>query len=87
MPAIKWIGIFPSDITRFGIQTIPFRFRDNFKLRTLIDRPFITNQVYQELMTLKRMQRKSEIEGMADASCAYLIDVYLRHKLENEINI
>lgn len=87
VPAIKWIGIYPSDINKFGIQTISFKYRDNIKLRTLIDRPFITNQVYQELMILKHMQRKSEIEGMADSSCAYLIDVYLKHKLANEINV
>lgn len=84
VPSIKWIGVFPSDITKFGVQTIPFNDKDNIKLDALMNRSFITNQLYQELSILKRTQCKSQIEGMAESSCSYLIDVFLKYKFENK---
>lgn len=82
-PSIKWIGFFATDIAKFGIQSKPLSVRDNQKLKSLFTRPCIDNKLYRELKVIEEIQRKSEIEEMADSSCTYLIDVYLKHKIDN----
>ena len=43
VPAIRWIGIHPSDITRLAIQAQPLVDADKNKLRHLSARPYIRN--------------------------------------------
>lgn len=68
-------------MNKFGINTLPLTERDNWKIDKILARPSISNAVHQELLLLKRLQLKSEIEGIAHSSSAYLIDIYLKHKL------
>lgn len=84
VPSIRWMGIFPSDITKFGIKSMPTTVEDNRKLQNILDRPYISDHVRQELVIMKQAKLKAEIEGIADSSCSYLIDVYLRNKLNNK---
>lgn len=84
VPSLKWIGVFPSDIKKFGVRTIPFGDKDDGKLDALMNRSVISNQLYRELLIMKHSQHKSEIEGIAESSCSYLIDVFLKHKLDNK---
>lgn len=83
MPSIKWLGVYPSDIAKFGLHTIPLKHQDVAKIEKVMSRPSISHAVYQELVLLKRINHKSEIEGIADASSSYLIDIYLKQKLSN----
>ena len=43
VPAIRWIGIHPSDISRLAIQAQPLVEADINKLRHLAARPYIRN--------------------------------------------
>ena len=42
LPAIRWLGVHPADISRLGIQTQPLTDADGNKLRKLVARPYIT---------------------------------------------
>lgn len=84
VPSIRWLGIFPSDIKKFGIKSIPLNAEDKRKLQNLLDRPYINDHVHRELLIMKQINLKAEIEGIGDSSCAYLIDVYLRNKIDNK---
>lgn len=87
VPSVRWIGIFPSDISKFGIRSIEMTAEDRKKLKCLLNRPFISNELYHELLILSRTNQKAEIEGISNSSCSYLIDVYLKNKIENKICI
>lgn len=87
VPSVRWLGIFPSDIRKFGIQTMELSDEDKRKLDNILNRPFINDRVHRELLIMKQINLKAEIEGISDSSCTYLIDVYLRNKIDNNIGI
>lgn len=87
VPSIRWIGILPSDIQKFGIRSIPMTDQDRRKLENLMNRPGLSDAVYSELLCLQRNDVKAEIEGLSGSSSEYLIDVYLRYQFENKIAI
>lgn len=87
VPSARWLGIFPSDIRKFGIQAVPMTADDNRKLDNILNRPFINDHVHRELLIMKQANLKAEIEGISESSCAYLIDVYLRNKIDNNDGI
>lgn len=83
VPSIRWLGIFPSDIKKFGIKSIPLTEEDKRKLQNLLNRPYVNDHVHRELIIMKEINVKAEIEGISDSSCSYLIDVYLRNKIDS----
>lgn len=87
VPSIRWIGILPSDIQKFGIKSIPMTREDHRKMDNLMKRPGLSDAVYRELQCLQRHNQKAEIEGLSGSSSHYLIDVYLRNQFENKIAI
>lgn len=87
MPSIRWIGLYASDIEKFGIRSIPMTSEDTKKIKSLLKRQDLPNELYQELLVLNRTNQKAEIEGVSSSSCSYLIDVYLKNKIENKIYI
>lgn len=66
------------------MKSMPLANEDKNRLEKLFTRPYINDEVYRELLEMKRNNTKAEIEGLADSSCAYLIDVYLRNKIDNK---
>lgn len=87
VPSIRWLGIFPSDIRKFGIRAVPLSDEDKRKLDNILNRPFINDLVHRELLIMKQVNLKAEIEGISYSSCTYLIDVYLRNKIDNNNGI
>lgn len=86
VPAIRWLGIWPSDVERFAIASLEMNNEDRRKVDSIMKRPHISNEIFKELTILKRNGRKAEIEGLAESSCDYLVDVYLSNKLrDNEV--
>ncbi|XP_078508114.1 meiotic recombination protein SPO11 isoform X11 [Lissotriton helveticus] len=87
VPAIRWIGILPSDIVRLNIPKdvlIPLTPLDEKKLASLQTRPYIACQPLwkkeMELMTASKM--KAEIQALTSLSSDYLTRVYLPNKLQ-----
>lgn len=87
VPTCRWVGIWPSDIRRFGIQSMALTAEDNRKLDNILNRPFINDHVHRELLIMKQANVKAEIEGISNSSSSYLIDVYLRNKIDNNDGI
>lgn len=63
---------------------MPLSDEDKHRLDKIFTRPYISDGVHRELLEMKRNNNKAEIEGLADSSCVYLIDVYLRSKFDNK---
>lgn len=82
VPAIRWIGLLPSEIQPFKLLTIPLSQPDQNRLKSLIKRPYLTENLYDELLVLKRNQCKAELESLAINGITYLINTYLREKIE-----
>lgn len=87
VPSIRWLGVLPSDIRKFGIQSNALTAEDIRKLDNILNRPFINDHVHRELLIMKRASVKAEIEGISNSSSSYLIDVYLRNKIDNNDGI
>lgn len=43
VPAIRWLGVHPTDISRLGMKAQPFSVADLKKLRKLLSRSYITS--------------------------------------------
>lgn len=84
VPSVRWIGIFPSELKNFGINSVQTTADDARKLENIMNRPHLSDKLFQELRVLERTGQKAEIEGMAGSSCDYLIDVYLASKLRDK---
>ncbi|KAJ9585655.1 hypothetical protein L9F63_002555, partial [Diploptera punctata] len=85
VPAIRWIGIHPSDISQLALQAQPLVDTDVNKLRHLAARPYIRSNpvLHNQVQILLTGGRKAEIEGVARFSSCYLTDAYLPTKILN----
>ncbi|XP_064626752.1 meiotic recombination protein SPO11-like [Lineus longissimus] len=86
VPAIKWLGVLPSDIQRLNVPNsalIPLTKPDVDKARDLLRRPYILqNPVWkQEIDIMLRMGLKAEIQCLASISMNFLSEVYLPNKV------
>lgn len=43
VPAIRWLGVHPTDISRLGMEAQPFSVADFKKLRKLLSRSYVTS--------------------------------------------
>ncbi|NWU95799.1 SPO11 protein, partial [Upupa epops] len=87
VPSIKWLGILPSDLKRLNIQKevlIPFTKRDQNKLSSIQNRPYIACQPTwkRELEIMAASKLKAEIQALTSISSDYLSRVYLPNKLQ-----
>ncbi|XP_038606576.1 meiotic recombination protein SPO11 [Tachyglossus aculeatus] len=87
VPAIRWLGLLPSDIERLNIPKdtlIPLTKHDQMKLDSLQKRPYIDHQPFwkkeMEIMAASRM--KAEIQALTSLAPDYLSRVYLFNKLK-----
>lgn len=87
VPNLKWLGILPSDLLRFGIPMeakLVMTERDKQKGRALLERAFIkeTPGWYDEVTQLMRSGYKAEVECLnGTGNLRYLSGVYLPAKL------
>ncbi|XP_032758351.1 meiotic recombination protein SPO11 isoform X3 [Rattus rattus] len=86
VPAIRWLGLLPSDIKRLNIpkdSLIPLTRRDQMKLDSILRRPYITYHPFwkKEMEMLADSKTKAEIQALTFLSSDYLSRVYLPNKL------
>ncbi|XP_023716407.2 meiotic recombination protein SPO11 [Cryptotermes secundus] len=83
VPAIRWLGVHPTDISRLGMKAQPFSAADFKKLRKLLSRSYITSHeaLRDQVKALLSGGRKAEIEGVARFSSSYLTDAYIPNKI------
>lgn len=76
-PSIQWIGIRPSDIADFGIPFMRLTDEDSKKIAEMLERPYITDELRQQLTRMSKDKKKAEIESLSTFSSTYLLDQYL----------
>ncbi|KAI4538357.1 hypothetical protein MJG53_020904 [Ovis ammon polii x Ovis aries] len=97
VPAIRWLGLLPSDIKRLNIPKgtlIPLTKRDQMKLDSILKRPYITCQPFWRkevcfflkckchMEIMADSKMKAEIQALTFLSSDYLSRVYLPNKLK-----
>ncbi|XP_078490434.1 meiotic recombination protein SPO11 [Ciona intestinalis] len=88
LPFMKWIGVFPSDITRLRLPddvTLPLSDKDKSKCRDILARPYIEYHagLAEELHNMLRCDRKAEIQALMRFSPNYLAQVFIPSKIKN----
>ncbi|XP_050439053.1 meiotic recombination protein SPO11 [Adelges cooleyi] len=83
VPCIKWLGVHPSDIVSLNLPTTPLSVLDRLKIESLLKRPYIrsNHQILQQLLALKYLNKKAEIESLTTFTSSYLTGVYIKEKL------
>ncbi|XP_075820070.1 meiotic recombination protein SPO11 isoform X4 [Microtus pennsylvanicus] len=86
VPAIRWLGLLPSDIKRLNIpkdSLIPLTKHDHTKLDSILRRPYISCQPFwrKEMEMMADSKMKAEIQALTFLSSDYLSRVYLPNKL------
>ncbi|XP_040844123.1 meiotic recombination protein SPO11 isoform X1 [Ochotona curzoniae] len=86
VPAIRWLGLLPSDIKRLNLpkdSLIPLTKQDLIKLDSVRRRPYMSCQPSwrEEMQIMADSNMKAEIQALACLSADYLSRVYLPNKL------
>uniref|UniRef100_A0A8C0GZM8 DNA topoisomerase (ATP-hydrolyzing) n=1 Tax=Chelonoidis abingdonii TaxID=106734 RepID=A0A8C0GZM8_CHEAB len=87
VPAIRWLGLLPSDIERLNIRKdalIPLTKQDRNKLASMQKRPYMACQpmLKKEMEIMAASKMKAEIQALTSLSSDYLSRVYLPSKLQ-----
>uniref|UniRef100_A0AAG5DSR6 Topoisomerase 6 subunit A/Spo11 TOPRIM domain-containing protein n=1 Tax=Anopheles atroparvus TaxID=41427 RepID=A0AAG5DSR6_ANOAO len=82
VPTMNWIGLFPSDIELLGLQGVPLRETELKKIEHMIKRPYTEGSIQRELMFLRQLATKAEIESLYDIASDFVTTVYLTQKLK-----
>lgn len=87
LPAMKWLGILPSDIDKYHIPQealLPLTTLDVKKAQHLLKRPFVAShpQWKLEIEILLNKQKKAEIQSLDSITDFFLFDFYIQDKLQ-----
>lgn len=83
IPSIRWIGVCPSEIKSLGLQGIPVNNEDLHRIDAMIKRPYMSTQIYKELLELKTSKFKTEVEGLTSGGIIDWINSYLLKKIKS----
>ncbi|XP_062282844.1 meiotic recombination protein SPO11 [Scomber scombrus] len=86
VPSVMWLGLLPSDLQRLRVPEvalIPLTKRDESKLNSLLERPYLTSQPawQKEMELMKQSKVKAEIQSLAAIAPDFLTSIYLPNKL------
>ncbi|KAM7405027.1 hypothetical protein PAMP_012318 [Pampus punctatissimus] len=86
VPSVMWLGLLPSDLQRLRVPEdvlIPLTKRDESKLNSLLQRPYLTSQPewQKEMELMKQSKVKAEIQSLAAIAPDFLTNIYLPNKL------
>ncbi|KAJ8766542.1 hypothetical protein K2173_023789 [Erythroxylum novogranatense] len=93
VPEIHWLGVFPSDLERYGIPDrclLPLTTKDRRRTKTMLYRCYLHREVPNWRLELELMlQRgaKFEIEALCTHSFSFLSEQYIPHKIEGGLYI
>lgn len=76
-PSIQWIGVRPSDIADFDIPFMRLTDEDSKRIGEMLERPYITDELREQLTRMKKDKKKVEIESLSTLSSTFLLDQYL----------
>ncbi|XP_058065682.1 meiotic recombination protein SPO11 [Anopheles bellator] len=82
IPTMRWIGLFASDIEVLGLQSVPLRDLELKKIDHMIKRPYAAGMLKHELLLLRQLAVKAEIESLLHITSDFITRVYIKKKLE-----
>ncbi|XP_052890165.1 meiotic recombination protein SPO11 [Anopheles moucheti] len=82
VPSMRWIGLFPSDMELLGLQGIPLRERELKRIEQMIKRPYTQGHIQRELLLLRQLATKAEIESLYNIASDFITTVYLKGKFQ-----
>ncbi|XP_053674916.1 meiotic recombination protein W68 [Anopheles nili] len=83
IPSMRWIGLFPSDIELLGLQGVALKEPELRRIGHIIKRPYTEDLIQRELLLLRQLGFKAEIESLYNIASDFLVSVYLKGKLKN----
>lgn len=83
VPKIRFIGMMPSDIDNTNVIVSNATKEDLKKVDEILDRPYATGIIREELFWIKTRKKKAEIESLYDLSLDYLFNTYIPNKVIN----
>uniref|UniRef100_A0A182R0Z0 DNA topoisomerase (ATP-hydrolyzing) n=1 Tax=Anopheles farauti TaxID=69004 RepID=A0A182R0Z0_9DIPT len=87
VPTMRWIGLFPSDIELLGLQGVPLCENELKRIEQMIKRPYTEGHIQRELLLLRQLATKAEIESLYNIASDFIITVYLKSKLKEYLPI
>ncbi|XP_030589981.1 meiotic recombination protein SPO11 isoform X2 [Archocentrus centrarchus] len=86
VPSVMWLGLLPSDLQRLRVPEdalIPLTKRDESKLSSLLERPYLTSQPdwQKEMKLMQQSKVKAEIQSLTAIAPDFLTNIYLPNKL------
>lgn len=87
LPSLRWIGVYPSEIKKLRLQSLPLTERDNSRIDSMVKRHYISTQIFEELMILKKVKRKAELESLTANGMVDWIGSYLFNKIQGGVFI
>ncbi|KAL3974679.1 diacylglycerol kinase (ATP) [Sarotherodon galilaeus] len=86
VPSVMWLGLLPSDLQRLRVPKdalIPLTKRDESKLCSLLERPYLTSQPewQKEMKLMQQNKVKAEIQSLTAIAPDFLTQIYLPNKL------
>jgi DNA topoisomerase-6 subunit A len=83
-PDAKWIGVWASDIEAYKLPSDPFTDKDLKRLDELLKDPRYKDDPWRkELKRFKKLRRKSELEAFSRYGLTFIVDNYLKDKMEH----
>jgi meiotic recombination protein SPO11 len=85
VPNARWLGVFPSEISKYGMQHQKLSNRDKRLTKLLLECPFMEDQttISRELNVLLESNKKASIEGLIKNN-TFLSESYLPMKFFNQ---
>jgi DNA topoisomerase-6 subunit A len=88
VPTAKWMGVWASDIVKYKLPTDPMTEADIKRAQELKKDPRYTGGVWQrELDIYLKMKRKSELEAFSKYGLPFIVDTYLKQKMQEAKSI
>lgn len=81
VPAIQWLGVHPNDIKSFILPSTALSKSDGARLDSLLVRPYLSQQIKEQLECMQRNKLKVEIEALSTLGNHYITNVYLPNKI------
>ncbi len=83
VPTAKWVGVWASDIVKYKLPTDPMTEADIKRAQELKKDPRYTSGVWQrELDIYLKIKRKSELEAFSKYGLTFIVDNYLKEKMQ-----
>lgn len=84
-PQLKWLGIHPSEITHITAPIEPLSPNDRKKIKSLLRRSYLDDEIRTELLILQNLQCKVKIDNISRKMFSTFTCDYIINKIKRQI--